>query len=236
MKICLYTALFGDLTELKQPAVGLKELGDAAHTDGRLSLVCFSDRPRAPNGWRVKVVTPTYNHPRLDSKWYRMMPHLELRQYDLTIWVDATFQLGNVRSFVDMCLETLRSDKSDGYGSALFQDPECLDIYHEAAFSINRWPNKYPAHVINAQVNHYRAEGLPNPHKMYGGGIHVRDNRVEWVRRMNLLWFTECIRWSHQDQISLPYVLWKMGKTCATIPGYLYEGKDWHWVMVNRDQ
>ena len=233
MKICVYTAIFGGYTELKRPYIPVApDLRDP----WEVSLVCFSDRPiSGDHGWEVRERESVFEHPRMNSKWFRMNPHIELRDFDVTIWVDANFQLGDIRFFVQECLDALRSAPPETYGSALFRDPECTDIYDEAAYSLQRWPNKYLGQPMTEQVTHYLKEGLPSPHAMFAGGIHVRDNRATWTHALNLRWFAECVRWSYQDQLSLPFVLWKLGRTCTVIPGNIYLGNNWQWVMVKED-
>jgi hypothetical protein len=228
MKLCVYTAIFGGYTELKKPYIPIiSDPRDATE----VTLTCFTDNPDlAPNGWEIQARPQTFFHPRMDSKWFRMNPHIELSEFDVTIWVDASFQLGDIRSFVEECLAAMRSETPDDYGSALFVDPECSDIYQEAEYSLQVWPNKYRDQPMREQVAHYREAGLPSPHRMYAGGIHVRDNRIAWTHRMNLLWFAECVKWSYQDQLSLPFVLWKIGKPCTVIPGNVYHGNNWIWA------
>lgn len=196
----------------------------------QISLVCFTDdREQVSGGWETRVREQIFPHPRMSSKWFRMLPHIELSDFDVTIWVDASFQLGNIKEFVNECLVALRSDVTQGYGSALFSNPECKSIFQEAIFSPVMWPEKYKGQPLTEQVAHYREQGLPLQHYMYAGGIHVRDNRVEWVKRLNVLWFAECVRWSYEDQISLPFVLWKLGRSCTVIPGNIYRGNNWLW-------
>lgn len=227
MRVCVYTAAFGGHFDLKQPYIPIvPDLRDSLE----IKLVCFTDDAALePGSWEIRRRPQSFFHPRMDSKWFRMNPHIELRDFDVTIWVDASFQLGDVRFFVEECLAALRAESPSAYGSALFLDPECQDIYQEAAYSLQCWPHKYAGQPMLEQVAHYKEQGLPNPHRMYAGGIHVRDNRATWTHRLNLLWFAECVKWSYQDQLSLPFVLWKLGRNCTVIPGNVYLGNNWQW-------
>lgn len=228
MRVCVYTSVFGGYTTLKQPYIPMVyDPRDPVD----ITLVCFTDnKDLSPNGWEIRERQQIFFHPRMDSKWFRMNPHIELSDFDVTIWVDANFQLGDVRFFVAECLAALRSEPGPGYGSALFLDPECQDISQEAEFSLQVWQEKYRGQPLREQAAYYKDQGLPSPHRMYAGGIHIRDNRVAWTHRMNLLWFSECIKWSYQDQLSLPYVLWKIGQSCTVIPGNVYLGNNWQWA------
>jgi hypothetical protein len=40
-------------------------------------------------------------------------------------------------------------------------------------------------------------------------GLIARDMQVAKLQKINTDWWQENVKWSYQDQISLPYVLWK---------------------------
>jgi len=215
-RICIYTAVFGDYTLLKAPSVPCEAV----------DMVCFSDRAQhAGPAWQVRHRQRRFLHPRMDSKWCRMLSHAVLSEYDHTIWVDASFLLGDVQKFVDLCVSAL--DQSD---TALFLHPERQDILSEAEASTAIWRNKYAGEPLLQQVRHYQDHGLPSPHRLWAGGIQIRNNRSARIAELNSLWMEECVRWSYQDQLSLPYVLWKLGVEPAVIPGNIYQGDHHQWA------
>lgn len=218
MKICVYTAIFGDYTKLNRPRA-LSESVD---------LICFTEKTRGIGlGWELRLRRPVFAHPRMDSKWFRMNSDLVLPEYDVTIWVDASFQLGDVDKFVEFCLDGMKL-----YPTAMFLHPERTDIYTEAAASMEVWRNKYADEPLMEQVEIYRRQGLPDNHKLWAGGIQIRDNRSPTVADLNRRWFAECVRWSTQDQLSLPYVLWRLGHTSLIAPlsGSVYQGPHYEWA------
>ena len=46
----------------------------------------------------------------------------------------------------------------------------------------------------------------------------MRDNENERIRRLNEMWMEENLRWTYQDQISLPYLFWRLGIAPARSP------------------
>jgi hypothetical protein len=218
VKVCVYTALFGDHLSLTPP-LKLSSTG--------VDLICFSDRAcqSSVRDWRQR--RRAFATPRMDSKWYRMNSDLVLPEYDVTIWVDASFQLGDVDQFAAACL----SDLGDSY-TALFRHPERTDIYSEAKASLRVWDKKYENQPLLEQVDHYKRCGLPEAHSLWAGGIQIRLNHSDRVAELNRRWFAECVRWSEQDQLSLPYVLWEMGATDLVVPlsGNVYRGPHHEWT------
>uniref|UniRef100_A0A7S4ES89 Uncharacterized protein n=1 Tax=Chrysotila carterae TaxID=13221 RepID=A0A7S4ES89_CHRCT len=72
---------------------------------------------------------------------------------------------------------------------------------------------------VLAQFNHYFAEGFPNSRVSFGGpGLvegawHLRDLKSPDSEAIGTLWFQELLAWRHvhtRDQLSLPYVLWRL--------------------------
>ncbi len=222
MRTCIYTAIFGNYTTLKAPH-GLSNTVD---------LICFTDdahiaaaASRSFDGWEIRRRRPVFAHPRMDSKWHRMNSDLVLPEYDVTIWVDASFQLGNIDRFVEFCVKSMGSRDT-----ALFKHPERSDIYTEAAASTTVWRNKYADQPLLEQVEHYRRLGLPEDHGLWAGGIQIRRKHSSVISELNRRWFAECVRWSTQDQLSLPYVLWKIGYRMPSLPGSVYQGEDYEWT------
>lgn len=217
MRVCIYTAIFGDYTTLKEP----RELSREG-----VDLICFTELG-LPDAWRLRHRRRVFAHPRMDAKWYRMNSDLLLPEYDVTIWVDASIQLGSVDRFVASCLRDLGP-----HDTALFRHPERSNIYEEAEASFSVCPHKYADQPLLEQVAHYRWEGLPNDHVLWAGTIHVRRARSRLVSEINRRWFAECVRWSYQDQLSLPYVLWQTGTAglVATLEGNVYRGAEHEWV------
>jgi hypothetical protein len=54
-------------------------------------LVCFTDDSELQvDGWEVRVVKPTHPHPRMSAKYYKLMSHEVLPEFDQTLWLDGT--------------------------------------------------------------------------------------------------------------------------------------------------
>jgi hypothetical protein len=199
-RAAIYTAIFGGHDDLKpQPACP------------GVDFVCFTDDEELESSqWRVVPSEPRYEQPRLSAKWFRMHPHVVLPEYRFTIWIDGSFTVKR-DGFADRVLGCLGES-----GFALPRHPVRDNLLDEAEVSLAM--EKYHGQPIREQVEHYRAEGL-DPHVgLWMTGLLVRDNANERTRRADEMWMEENLRWTLQDQISLPYVFWKLGVEPDEIP------------------
>jgi hypothetical protein len=106
-------------------------------------------------------------------------------------------------------------------GIALCRHPDRDNIYDEAAASQSL--AKYEGQPLLRQVETYGSEGLPNSHTLWAGGVIVRDLSRREIRRLGRWWMRETLRWTHQDQLSLPYVLWRLDIAPAALPFHLWD-------------
>jgi hypothetical protein len=108
-------------------------------------------------------------------------------------------------------MEVLRPDLTQlclaalGRDDAIFvRHPQRDDIYDEAALSIHM--GKYAGMPLLEQVNAYRRAGHPEHWGLMHAGMLVRRNNAR-MRAVNEAWWDEIVRWSVQDQLSLPPLL-----------------------------
>ncbi len=208
-KVCIYTAIYCGYDDLKEQP---KQSIDC-------DFVCFSDLSLPETwGWRVIRQQGIRNlHPRLQAKYYKLMHHRLFVQrfhnflpfydniahiYTASIWIDASVKLHSSFFAEEMVASLAR------YGLALFIHPDRNCIYDEAAFCCD-FP-KYRGFPLQEQVDYYRRKGYPEKNGLMAAGIIVRKMGVKALSRIERQWWRENLRWSYQDQLSLPYVLWKL--------------------------
>ncbi len=201
----VYTALFGGYDVLPpQPRVP------------GIPFICFTDDRRLTSpGWEMRVRRPRYPHPRMAAKWYRMFAHRALPGVRYAIWIDACVALTEAGS-VARLLGALGDS-----GIALCRHPDRDNIYDEAA--VSRTLAKYDGQRLVEQVEAYGSEGLPNSHTLWATGVMVRDLSHREIRRLGRWWMRENLLWTYQDQLSLPYVLWRLDITPDPLPFHLWD-------------
>jgi hypothetical protein len=204
-RVAVYTAIYG----------GYDTLREQPEMPG-VDLVCFTDDPGLRSSqWRVVHARPRHDHPRLSAKWFKMHPHVALPAHRRTVWVDGSVQMLGA-DFAEVVLEAMSPD-----GLSLFRHPTRDTAAAEAEFCVPL--GKYAGQPLLEQVAHYRARGFPDESGLWAGGIVGREN-VRKIRRLGRLWMRENIRWTYQDQLSLPYLLWRLGIEPGTIPAGLRDG------------
>ncbi len=219
LPVVFYTALYGKHTDLK-------EFDTAGYP-----FVCFTDDPELrSNTWTVRGrPQKTLPDPRLAAKAVKLFPPPELPKHEISIWIDASIRVTNPQKMAEACVKAL-----EGHDVAFFEHPERDNIYDEVTASIAM--PKYVPEALREQERAYQEEGLPVGHGLYAGGVIARHRERLALGRFEDEWWHEIITRSVQDQISLPYVLWKHDVKPGIIPGSVY-GTDFHthhWTGPDR--
>ena len=167
-------------------------------------------------------------HPRLTAKRPKMLRMaLPIGDWRYAIWIDGNIRI-RTSWFWDQAVEAT-GDKPLG----VFAHPRRDDIVAEAHASHIEAPEKYADLPLVEQAMHYRDVGVPSPSGLYCGGVVCWNLAHRDTRQIGARWYTECEEWTYQDQLSLPYVLWKMGVEPAVFPfpilepGLPYIGNRW---------
>ena len=198
MSLVVYTAIFGAYEELIPPKVV-----------GR--FICFTDGSVAPcDGWKLFQV-PGELGPIKEARRFKLQPHRYLLDADCSIWIDA-----NIELLADP--ETLAGAHLAHRDLALHQHPARCCIYDEARVCAEI--GRDSADILEEQARLYRAAGYPADGGLYETGVLLRHHTAE-VARMNDAWWAEVQALSGRDQVSLPYVLWKLGMEPGLIAGAL---------------
>jgi hypothetical protein len=213
----IYTACFGDHDE----PVDIPDLGHVA------DLVCFTDKPglaeKLPH-WHVFRRRSVFRTPRMDAKWFKMSACHLFPDREWSIYIDSSVRVKDPLLMLQRCHQAMPESES---ALALFEHPEDphRSPEEEAAFSMTM--GKYAGEPCIEQVAHYRAAGFPHndpEYCLYAGGCIVRWHN-ERIANFEKNWFDECVHWSVQDQLSLPYVLWLNEITPGIIPGSIYDNE-----------
>lgn len=198
MTVGLVTAIFGGYDHLRPLPENL----------GVDVAVCVTDDPTMlAQGWET-VVEDVMGPPILQAKTAKMRPDLYLgREIEFTIWMDGSHGLDHLPP-VEAWLE---------HGDiGAFRHPGRDDAEDEAVFSATL--PRYDGEMLRRQARHYRAAGLPIPSGLWACGFIVRRNTpAAW--EFGDAWHAEIDRWGPQDQVSFPFVAWRLGIPIVDLPG-----------------
>lgn len=235
----VYTAIFGNHDQLNQPAV----------QDADCDFICFTDQrlPTRVGAWNVVHVKARAGmHPRMQAKRFKLLSHevfhggrLALRyrlrhsawsmryRYTGSIWVDGSLAIKS-NSFARDLLATAAAEAD----WAMFRHPDRDCIFAEAAVSATL--EKYHGLPLFEQVEAYRREGVVEHGGLFACGVIARQEPLnDRLRRVNELWWKENVKWTYQDQLSLPYVLKQTDATVGVIPGKLRDNQ-WFDILAHQ--
>jgi hypothetical protein len=210
MKICLYTAIFGDYETLKPPE----------KIDG-LDYICFTDNPDLKSDdWKIIYIEKDNNvPPAVSYKKIKCLSHNYLPDYDYTIWLDANFVIKD-KDYVNFLFKNFKSDKILLYKHFCLAGFPRNCIYQEGIYSLTI--PKYSKEKILPQLNEYKnLHNYPENNGLYQSGFLLRNNRYLDVIEFNKLWFKEIMKFGMiypQCQVSLPFTLWKLNISFNIIP------------------
>jgi hypothetical protein len=202
MNVTLYTAIYGESDWVK-PLPPL-DAHCILYTDSMVTL----EAALKAGWWDVRVVPhyiatlkgkPQITAPMLAHKWWKTHPDLACPpDTDISLWIDGSMEL-TTDDYVARCLDALGTDDW-----ACVRHPARQCIYPEAEYSATlTW--RYDTEAIKAQAAFYR-DFHPEGWGLVATGANVRRH-TEQVIELGHHWWTECLNWSHQDQLSLPVLL-----------------------------
>lgn len=172
-----------------------------------------TDREHEVDGWKQITEPRTHMHPRMAAKVAKCRPDL-YTDAEFTVWVDASFWIKQ-SGFIAWCLDHLGSGDI-----AQIVHPERVSIVDEA--DVSEHMGKYAGHTVLRQAHHYVESGFPDPWGLWATGLIVRRNTAR-LAVFGDAWLREQQRWTYQDQVSEPFVLWDHGLTVSELPGPLWE-------------
>jgi hypothetical protein len=168
--------------------------------EGVDDAVLVTDVP-VRSGWR-NVVEPSKTHPRLAAKRPRCRPDL-YTDCEASLWMD-----GSTYVLSDRFIPLVRV-KLELHELVLWEHPEDRDCLVDEARVCHDWP-QYRDEPLFAQVEHYLSQGMPRNFGLWATGSIARLH-TDCMKRFGDAWLDEMERWTIQDQVSLPFLLWREG-------------------------
>ncbi|KAJ9140886.1 hypothetical protein P3X46_031478 [Hevea brasiliensis] len=159
--------------------------------------------------WRIVVARDLpFMDQSLNGKIPKMLGHRLFPHAKYSIWVDSKSQ---VRRDPVGVLEALlwRSNSV----LAISQHGARSNVYEEATAVVNK--HKATPEDVEVQLTRYRQDGLPEDKRFNGkkalneASVIVREH-TPLTNLFMCLWFNEVVRFTSRDQLSFPYVLWRL--------------------------
>ncbi len=204
-KYVIYTAICGDKDNLHPP--------DQVFPD--TDYIAFVDRKHKTSIWKQYdslsfSLDQSYCH-RRNAKIYKILPHFFMQGWETSIWKDPTHE-------IIVSPESIEQQYLNNNDIALFKHSERNCIFQEAKAVIDQRLDD-PG-LVKAQIAYYQETGYPKNNGLYELPVIVTKNTPQ-TRTLGLSWWETICKYSSRDQLSLPYVLWKLQMEPAVCPGNL---------------
>jgi hypothetical protein len=137
------------------------------------------------------------------QRFIKLHPHLYFKDYDLSIYIDANFKI------VDDLNNFLIRVLSPNYSIYTFEHPGRNTIFNETFEVVSLQKEKES--IAKAIRERYRKENFPDKNGLIESCLIIRKhNEKDSIYMMNK-WYDEIKNYSHRDQLSFNYIMWKTG-------------------------
>lgn len=205
-KICAYTCITGEYDILE----------DISFIDDNIDYFCFTNNKNIKSDfWKVIYIdNDGLNNVTLARK-IKILGHKKLEKYDITIWLDGAINV--LKPLSQFLNEQCDFDKYDMIGFK-HQFRDC--IYDEMNECIRLFKETTPK--IDILKKYLSSEKYPAHNGLIESTVLVRKNNDK-VKKLMDLWFKMIVEFSHRDQLSFNYCLWKQPISINFLDMYVYD-------------
>lgn len=216
-KVVVYTAITGNYDNILLQT----------YVNENFDYVCFTDDPTVESGLYKILPIPEELSNLSKVKQQRCLkvnPHKYLKNYEISIWLDGNVEL------LDNPLDLIDNEHS----IFIPQHPLRNCIYAEGLACIKA--KKDTADNINRQLSIYRNEGYPENNGLVQSNIIIRKHNSKDCIRLMEDWWSEIEKYSHRDQLSFNYALWKNpDASVLLLDKNIYRSKYFYWNTGHGD-
>lgn len=218
-KIVLYTSIFGGYDGLlPQP----KAIG--------IDRICFTDRPLKSRSWEIVQIDPPANDSVRKSRYPKILPHLFLKDYDYSIYIDGNYLVvGDLHEMINLHLKHSNIAIFD-HNQTKTDRRNCVYKEFEALLEMSaKGTYKDDPEVMRKQIERYKNEGYPAENGLiFGASILRKHNEPDVIKAMEA-WWNELKNGSRRDQLSFNYATWKTKLNYTVIDGDLRNNR---WLFM----
>jgi len=203
MKKVIYTAIFNNYDTIKHHGYRNDDFEYVVFMD---ETTYQQQRKIIPAYYNVEVLLGerTTQEFFMQSKEIKLRPHIYLGKHQASIYIDGSIkQIDDANKFFD-----------PNQPFKITNHPRRNCIYKEADICAKQRLGKLSA--IQRQIERYKSEKYPENNGLFMGGIISRVHN-DHSQSINEAWWNEVKNGTTRDQISLPYVNWKLSANIASV-------------------
>jgi hypothetical protein len=178
----IYTAIFGNYDELKEPF----------HVSQKWKYVCYTDQDFTSDVWEVRKVQVMSCGPAKTARWYKINFHEHI-ETEFSMWVDATF-------FINIDLNRWWRRFTSPFTVIDHPFDDCLYTDIKSCMK----GDKGDFFTLAQQAIDYRDLGIPENNGLISSGILMRENTLV-VREFCKLWWSQVEKYTERDQVAFGY-------------------------------
>jgi len=191
-KFVLYTAVFGQTSNFRIPRLSIPDI----------DRFCYTDLNIKDDFYQVRKMNLDHLVAVRRQRFVKIcIPDEIFDNYEYSVYVDRKHPIKVDFEYLVSCL---RPQSDFATRLHLYKKRNC--IYDEGKVCIEK--GKGERADILKQLDFYRSEGYPAQNGLYATFILFRRHTKE-LKEFSKLWWEQIEKYSHRDQISLPYVAWK---------------------------
>ena len=194
----VYTCIIGNYDNPVEPL----------YTSNRCRYVLISDKNIVRNGssWEWMDISEydiPCERPNEINRYVKLHPELFFKNYEYSVYID-----GNIQVVADM-LPLINAMGSSVIGLHRHDRRDCA--YEEADTFFYIGSMKKYAQKAKEQMRVYEMNGFPHHFGLFENPIIVRKHNDAICINIMKEWWNQLTTYTMRDQISFPYVVWKLG-------------------------
>ena len=202
-KRVVYTAVFGGYDLLEEPKTVCPDL----------DYVVFTDEPLYSDTWKVvRTKILQGSHPSKRSRFFKILPHVVVAEYNESLWMDGNVHLvGRTSELFEKYADSVYVCCPKEH--VVIDGMPKEDIYGEAKHCINL--KKDDPGAIERHIDRCRKEGHPQRFGLWQNMCILRKHHDPAVSSLCNTWWCEYVHGCLRDQISFPHAVFKR---CGPVP------------------
>lgn len=192
-KIAIYTAVFGNYDRICEPL----------YIDPNCDYYIFTDIDIPHDSvWKKRIIEfPEYvNTPFLKNRYVKMLPHIVLKEYDVSFYIDGNLQLVTTPS-----LYMKNFDSKIGIG--MHKHPSNVNLFEEVKYNVKL--NKITNEEAKTIRKLYKLNNMPKNYGMFECNAILRDSQNDICIKIMEQWWKAVFNGIKRDQLYFTFVLFK---------------------------
>lgn len=170
--------------------------------------ILFTDDPDrdATPGWITRPIDTGLDadlSPALRNRYYKLLPHKVLPDYATSVYLDANIAI--TASLAPFLVDVFGGPEN----LSLFRHPSRTTVAAEMQACLDTGRVRNPD-ALRHEVAGYARDGFPDTVPLTGNSILARRHHAPDIVAAMDMWWDVLERGGGRDQISLPYVRWKL--------------------------